>query len=148
MTGASFWHVYCIHLLSSGAHDTATGSPTHEFCLNNWSRAMSPPSKEARLSSGLCMTIAAAGPLQSLIVVDPPTVPIARMTSPRAQDRLLVNHDPSECQTTNIWSLLIQYFSLNSFTIASKRAKSLNLDDGSPGLLHVRGDVSSGRPLG
>jgi len=54
------------------------------------------------------MTIAATGPLQVPRVVPPPTLPIARMTSPRAQDRLLVNRAPKECQTTKTSSLFIQ----------------------------------------
>ena len=53
--------------------------------------------------------MAAVGPLQLFIVVPPPTVPMARSTSPRAQARLLENHAPSECQTAYIWSLLLQY---------------------------------------
>lgn len=92
--------------------------------------------------------IAAAGPLQLLIVVPPPTLPIARITSPRAQAKLLVNHAPSECQTTYISSLLIQYFADISSTILSKNAKSLRLSDLSPPLLRLRLGPPSGNQAG
>lgn len=52
--------------------------------------------------------IAATGPLQLFFVILHPTLPIARMTSPRAQASVLVNHAPSECPTTYISSILIQ----------------------------------------
>jgi len=71
------------------------------FCSSNWSRAISPDLKDASLSLGLCMIIAATGQLQSLMVVHPPTDQIARMTSPRVQERVLVNRAQSEWPTTN-----------------------------------------------
>lgn len=54
------------------------------------------------------MMIAAVGPLHSLKEVPPPTLPIARITSPRAHAKLLVNQAPRECHTTKTRSVSIQ----------------------------------------
>gem|GEM_PF-2578459 len=52
--------------------------------------------------------MAATGPLQLFGVILHPTLPIARITSPRAQARVLVNHAPRECHTTYISSISMQ----------------------------------------